>query len=65
MHIKTINLRYLLRLKNDELDLLDGFYSIGDIQDYFDFIIKKHENLTENNPVQIYPNRFKTDLFLK
>ena len=27
---------------NDTFDLLDGSYSIGDIQDYFQFIIKKH-----------------------
>ena len=26
---------------NDEFDLPDGSYSIGDIQDYFEFIIKK------------------------
>ena len=25
---------------NDEFDLLDGSYSISDIQDYFEFIIK-------------------------
>ena len=29
----------------------DGSYSIEDIQDYFEFIIKKHETLTENPPV--------------
>ena len=28
---------------NDELDLPEGSYSIADIQDYFEFIIKKHE----------------------
>ena len=36
--------------------LPDGSCSIADIQDYFEFIIKKHETLTENPPVQIYPN---------
>ena len=44
---------------NDTLDLLDDSYSIADIQDYFEFIIKNHENLTENPPVQIYPNKIK------
>ena len=39
-----------------------GSYSIADIQDYFEFIIKKHETLTENPPIQIYPNKIK--LFL-
>ena len=42
---------------NDTFDLPDGSYSIADIQDYFEFIIKKHETLTENSPVQIYPNK--------
>ena len=38
---------------NDTFDLPDGSYSISDIQDYFEFIIKKHETLTENPPVEI------------
>ena len=33
---------------NETFDLLDSSYSISDIQDYFEFIIKKHETLTEN-----------------
>ena len=28
---------------NNEFDLPDGSYSKSDIQDYFDYIIKKHE----------------------
>ena len=44
---------------NDTFDLPDGAYSIADIQDYFEFIIKKHKTLTENPPVQIYPNKIK------
>ena len=48
---------------NDTFDLPDGSYSVVDIQDYFEFIIKKHETLTENPPVQIYLNKLKTELF--
>ena len=44
---------------NDEFDLPDGSYSISDIEDYFEFIIKKHETLAENPPIQIYPNKIK------
>ena len=44
---------------NDTFDLPDGSYSIEDIQDYFEFIIKKRETLTENPPIQIYPNKIK------
>ena len=32
-------------------------YSISDIQDYFEYIIKKQETITNNPPVQIYVNR--------
>ena len=42
---------------NDTFDLPDEPYSISDIQDFFEFIIKKHETLTENPSVQIYPNK--------
>ena len=37
---------------NDTFDLPNGSYSISDIQDYFEFIIKKHKSLTKNPPVQ-------------
>ena len=50
---------------NDTFDLSDGSYSIADIQDYFEFIIKKHETLTENPPVQIYPNKIKNRIVFK
>ena len=44
---------------NDEFELSDGSYSISDIQDHFEFIIKKHETLTKNLPVQIYRNKIE------
>ena len=44
---------------NDEFDLPDGSYSIAYIQDYFEFIIKRHKTLTENHPVHIYLNKIK------
>ena len=50
---------------NDTFDLPNGFYSIADIQDYFDFIIKNHETLTENPPIQIYPNKIKNRIVIK
>ena len=50
---------------NDTFDLPDGSYSISDIQDYFEFIIKKHEALTENPPIQIYPNKIKNRIIFK
>ena len=50
---------------NDTFDLPDGSYCITDIQDYFEFIIKKHENLTDNPPVQIYLNKIKNIIVFK
>ena len=50
---------------NDTFDLPDGSYSIADIQDYFEFIIKKHEALTENPQIQIYPNKIKNRIVFK
>ena len=50
---------------NDKFNLPDGSYSISDIQDYFEFIIKKHETLTENPPVQICPNKIKNRIVFK
>ena len=50
---------------NDTFHLPDGSYSIFDIQDYFQFIIKKHETLTENPPIQIFPNKIKNRIVFK
>ena len=50
---------------NDEFDFPDESYSIADIQDYFEFIIRKHETLNENPPVQIYPNKIKNRIAFK
>ena len=51
-------------LPDDTFDLTDDSYSIADIQDYFE-IIKKHETLTENLQVQIYPNKIKNRIVFK
>ena len=36
---------------NDEFNLPDGSNSVSDIQDYFEYIIKKHETITDKPPV--------------
>ena len=46
-------------------DLADGSYSIDDIQDYFELIIKKHETLPEDASVEIYPNKIKNRIVFK
>ena len=50
---------------NDAFDLPDGSFSIKYIQDYFEFIIKKHETLTENPPVGICPNEIKNRMQIR
>ena len=50
---------------NNTFDLPDSSYSIADIQDYFEFVIKKHETLTENLLVEIYQNKIKNRIVFK
>ena len=50
---------------NDEFNLPDGPYSVSDIQDYFEYIIKKHEAIANNPPVQIYVNKIKNMIVIK
>ena len=50
---------------NETFDLPDGSYSIADIQDYFEYFIKKHETLTENPSMQIYANKIKNRIIFK
>ena len=35
----------------------DGSYSVSDIQDYFEYILKKHGKTTDKPSVQIYVNK--------
>ena len=38
---------------------------MSNIQDYFEFIIKKHETFAENTPIQIYQNKIKIRIVFK
>ena len=48
---------------NDEFNLADGSYS--DVQDYFEYIIEKHETIADNPPLQIYVNKIKNRIAFK
>ena len=48
-----------------EFNLPDGFYSVSDIQGYLEYIIKKHETIADNPPVQVYVNKIKIGIVLK
>ena len=50
---------------NDTFDLPDRFYSISDIQDYFEFTIKKQKTLTENFQFKFIQIKSKKELLLK
>ena len=50
---------------SETFDLPDGSYTIDDMQDYFEFIIKKHETLTDNPPIKIYSNKTKNRIVFK
>ena len=43
----------------------DDSYSVPDIQDYIEYIIKKHETLTTIPPVHVYINRVNNRLVFK
>ena len=45
--------------------MCDGSYSISDIQDYFEYIIKKHETITDNPLIQIYTNNIENRIVFK
>ena len=50
---------------NNEIDLPDGSYSVPDIQDYFEYIIKEHETIADNPHVQIYVNKINNRIVSK
>ena len=43
----------------------DGSYSIEQIQDYLKYLIKKHETIADNLPVQICVNKIKNRIVFK
>ena len=44
---------------NDKFELLDGSYSLSDIEDYFEYIFKNQGENTDNSSVQINVNKVK------
>ena len=50
---------------NETLDLPDGSYNISEIQDYIEYIIKKHETIGENAPILIYANTINNRIVFK
>ena len=50
---------------NVKFELPDGLYSIPDIQDYFEYISKKHGENINNPSVKIYVNKVENKITFK
>ena len=50
---------------NETFDLPDGSYNISEIQDHFEYIIKKHETIGENAPMLINANTISNRIVFK
>ena len=49
----------------DKFELPDGSYSISNIQDYFDYILKKHSENIDNPSIRIYVNKIENRIIFK
>ena len=47
---------------NEEFESTDGSYSISDIQDYFEYVLKKHGEKTANPSIRIYINTMQNQI---
>ena len=50
---------------NETFDLPDGLNNILEIQDYIEYIIKKHETIGKNAPILIYANTVNNRIVFK
>ena len=50
---------------NDTFDVPDGSYSIAALQNYCEYIIKKHETITDVSPVLLYVNEINNRIVFK
>ena len=50
---------------NETFDLPDVSYNISEIQNYIEYVIKKHETIGENTPILIYVNTINNRIVFK
>ena len=50
---------------HDKFELPGGWYSVSDIQDYFEYTLKKHGENTDKPSVQIYVNKIENRVTFK
>ena len=50
---------------SDEFELPDGSYSISDIQDYFEYILKEHSETVDDPPIKIFVSKNENRITFK
>ena len=50
---------------SDEFELPDGSYSISDIQDYFEYILKEHSESVDDPPIEIFVSKNENRITFK
>ena len=50
---------------SEEFGLQDGSYSVSDIQDYFEYILKKHSESVDNPSIRMYINKIENRITFK
>ena len=50
---------------SEEFALPDGSYSVSDIQDYFEYILKKHGESVDNPSIRLYVNKIENRITFK
>ena len=50
---------------SEEFEVPDGSYSVSDIQDYFEYILKKHRESFDNPSIRMYINRIEKRITFK
>ena len=62
---KSNKFKILAPTWNEQFELPDVSYSVSDIQDYFGYILKKHETVTDNPSIMIYVNNVENRITFK
>ena len=50
---------------SDEFELPDGSYSISDIQDYFEYMLKEHSESVDDPPIEVFVSKNENGISFK
>ena len=62
---KNNKCKILVSTWSDEFELPDGSYSMSDIKDYVEYILKKHSENVDNPSIKIYVNKIENRITFK